>query len=559
MNGTERPRRVLGRSVAIAVGYWVAITAAAAAMVHAVPGGPAAVRTGEFPSRAADASAAGSVSVLDTFVRLLTFDFGQSVLWAEPVGTATTGAVLQTATLLAVSVAFGVVLAAVGVAVGRRAPGRLSRSIPEFLLGAVAPLTVVSGVYTLVRVLNLEVPLRLPGPTEPVEYAVMGLALGLPMAAAILRALPSLSDPFTVTTLRARRGTTAVWAYVAYLFGAVAVVESAFATGGIGTLWVLGIEGADLPLVLGVSLYVVAATLLAMVLRDVCWVLSEEFLDGHGQTVADGGAASVDRAESAGDAPTGSDEPTAEASTGGEMPPGDLNAILNRRPVLVGFVAFFGLFVLGRIAVFLTPSAFEALDGGFPVVALAAEVVLAVCFVTLLATTTASLVAVAASRVARATSRDVSTPIGAVLGVTGALSLVFVVFAAYAPLPFVGTPSGFQFWIGVAGGLVLSSVAYRDVVATVAAGTGTVASAEAHGIGRAVTAATYVGFLVVDLQFLGIGPWDREGGALLTLAYSYNVVPEYKWTAVLVVLVAVGLPTLALQVVGAGLRTAAGD
>lgn len=505
----------LGRAAVLAVLTWLVLAARlAVAVTNQRP--MALVGPEATPAMRQQLSEMLDVGFLEAFVAVLTFDFGPSFVTAR--GETALGLVGsrlgRTLLLVVLAVTVAAAVAAPLVLLARRSGGSTRGLRAAGYLGAVPAV----GWLTLLLVAARGTPLPSIR-SGPVDVLVPAVALGIPLAAAGLRA----------ATRGERNGGAVVdaWLWGSWLVGAVVAVDVAFAVGGVGDLLVSALLQADVPVVAAAVVVLSLPLVLAGPLRDLAWALG----GGSEQTVrADGGVAETDD-QAAADSP----EPAPTASARG------LPAVLRSDRRVQGGLVAFGALLVGGVAgaVLLSPPRLPGRRVLVPA-ALLADLGAATLFAGLAATVGAVVgvplgLAGGRSRVAGSLARvvDVATNVPLVV-------LALLVLGLSGPSG--GLLDG-DLLVGVAAGLALAPLVLRTTERAFAR-TGDDAVAAAPGAGVAATGGAVVAFLVAQLDLVGL--------SLSSLGATAGGVPAARHAVE--TLVPVALPALALLVVGERLR-----
>jgi peptide/nickel transport system permease protein len=300
-------RFTLGRLLQGVLVLW-AVTTATFALIHAAPGGPAVLADPKLSiveRQAIEARLGIDQPIGVQYVRwhadLVRGNLGRSFLYQTPT-LATVMARLPN-TLVLVTGALLVSLAIafpLGIAIGRRPGSRLDRlvavvnftslAIPPFWFGIVVILLVAAR-WHLLPAGGMMTPGEGGSPGDRLRHLVLPvLVLALPLSAELIRYLRAAVvenlDASHLAPARARglRSTsimthhvirnallpvlTALGLQIPILVGGAAITETVFAWPGMGRLGVEAALGRDYPLVMGITLVVALAVVIANLLLD---------------------------------------------------------------------------------------------------------------------------------------------------------------------------------------------------------------------------------------------------------------------------------------------------
>lgn len=491
-----------------------------------------AVRRGFSPSPWADAAApatGGAVGFLELYGAILTVDFGYSVVYAGPVNEAVAPALGRTLTLLAVTAVFVVFLGGILVGVRRVLDTYSSRlaAVPGAVVGAVPPVVLLVTLIVAGLEWNLPYPIAANGTADPVAYAVPALALSLPGVAVLAR-----RDLAEGSVLELRRGLAGGSAYAVSLFGGVVATENFFTIAGVGRLWYRGLINQDVAMLVATTSVGIVALLLVGVVRDLATIGGERRLASSpaGTPATDGGVAggSGTPLRTAG-APAGA-EPLVLVGAGG-----------------LALCLLVGLGGAATTGTEITPNA------GLQPVARFVAAMASLSLVATLATLVAALVGSSFALVGGTAGEPFRSGVRRVLDVGAVLpALPVLFFWTYAGPgePGGGSPLLLELSVGIVGGLLLVPFVYRGTTAALARADA--AAAVTSGVGDAATYATFVGFVIVEFSALGL----HHPAAPSVLAIATGNQPSLLLPAATIAVVAYGLPTLSLLILGAGLRLA---
>ncbi len=294
--------RLVGRLAQGILVLWVVVTATFLLM-QAAPGGPAILADPKLTAveRAAIESRLGldqpvSVQYLRWHARLLTGDLGTSFLYQTPTLATVLGRLPNTLILVGAALLLGILVAVpVGLAVGHRPGGPLDRlvglvnftalAIPPFWFGIVA-IMMLAARWRLFPAGGMMTPGAPADLSDRLRHLVLPAAvLALPVSAELIRylrnAVAATLQASHLTPARARGLSparlvgqhvlrnallpllTAIGLQVPLLVGGAAVTETVFAWPGMGRLGVEAALGRDYPLVMGITLVVATAVVVA--------------------------------------------------------------------------------------------------------------------------------------------------------------------------------------------------------------------------------------------------------------------------------------------------------
>jgi len=468
------------RGVALAAWTWVAFAAVAASIL---------VRADDEMQAALDGAV--SASFVESFLGVLTFDFGLSILYQEPVIDMVFTALSTTILLLGQVAVVVTVLGGALVALSRRSPG--ARRLVEVFgyLGAFPVPVVLFGCYALG--ISTGWAWLSPGAGGSLGNWLEATVLALPIAAATGRIL--VREP------RNRGWLIDAWLFGMWILGTVVYVEYAANIRGLGLIYREANYNQDVPLTFAAGAAIVLIGLVGVVAREVAFSA-----EGSGWF---------------GSADAGADAAVPDGGTGVS----DLDTVLwNDRRVkagLAGFGVFLAIGVVGSLLLDPVPvgqipqSPIRATVEALGVVTFAAVGVAAVASVLGIAFGLLS----ARVRYGRAAT---ALTVGLAANVSFFVWMQFVPGALDMPLPD-------SVWLGVAVSPPVALVARREL-----AGRAEIPVAALWpSLGVAVTGAAVATLVLVQIQPVRIMNWD-------VLAPPIGVV--------------IGLPVLSLFLLGEGLR-----
>ncbi|WP_435358553.1 hypothetical protein [Haloarchaeobius sp. DFWS5] len=462
-------------------------------------------------------------SLFDAFIATVTFDFGNSYVFAP--GTSAWDFVadpaVTTFTLLGLAIVVAVGLVALGSMLGRR-DARIPRALG--FVGAVPTVGWWLGLFLLVE----RDVVGLPGPPfSTAELLVPASMLAVPIAAVGWRSRASRDDSVTAACLALFQ--PAGWLWLGWLVGTTLVVERVFGVSGLGSLVTEAFTTGDVPILHAGLAALSVPLLLGSCLRELYWEGSQGSSapapdDGVGRGVETDGGTTTERSA------------LVEQVTA---------VVRESRQVRLGGATFGAALVLGLVALVALSPADSSTAGpsiGAVVVDLGAVTVLTVG--ALLFGTCIGIALAIASR------RTAGGRLGGHLLVDTAVNVPMLVLVLVALLGVGQLPSDSSVTVGatfvMVAGLAVAAVCYRVLEHGRhhhAPGDGELSPVAL--LDAMVASGAAVAFIAADVVFLGLlGP---DIGNSLTLVGGAG-------PALLAALVVVSFPVVSLLVVHDGLR-----